>query len=57
MSIDRDDCDERQAKLDWMINEFRTAQTRRLVKRNDTVVESKLDTNTTTPLTGSAVPQ
>ena len=57
MSIDRDDSDERQAKLDWMINEFRAAQTRRLVKRNDNVVESKLDTNTTTPLTGLAAPR
>jgi hypothetical protein len=57
MSIDRDDCDERQARLDWMINEFRTAQTRRLMKRNDTVVESKPDTSTKAPRTGSAAPE
>jgi excinuclease UvrABC helicase subunit UvrB len=57
MNIDRDDYAERQARLDWMINEFRTAQTRRLMKRHDNVVESKLDTNTKAPLTGSAAPE
>ena len=57
MNIDRDDYAERQARLDWMINEFRTAQTRRLMKRNDNVVESKLDTITKAPLTGSTAPQ
>jgi hypothetical protein len=57
MNIDPDDYAERQARLDWMINEFRTAQTRRLMKRDDNVVESKLDTNAKTPLTGSTGPQ
>ena len=32
MNIDRDDCDERQTRVDWMIEEFRTAQSRRLAK-------------------------
>ena len=41
MSIDREDCDERQARLDWMIDEFRKAQSRRLVKANDKAVESQ----------------
>jgi len=35
MSIDRDDCDGRQTRLDRMINEFREAESRRLVKAND----------------------
>ena len=33
MAIDRNDTDERQARLDTMIKEFRAAQQRRLVKR------------------------
>jgi hypothetical protein len=33
MAIDRNDTDERQARLDAMIKEFREAQQRRLVKR------------------------
>ena len=32
MAIDRNDSDERQARLDAMIDEFRAAQQRRLVK-------------------------
>jgi hypothetical protein len=32
MAIDRNDSDERQARLDAMIAEFRAAQQRRLVK-------------------------
>jgi hypothetical protein len=32
MAIDRNDSDERQARLDKMIEEFRAAQQRRLVK-------------------------
>ena len=32
MAIDRNDSDERQARLDAMIEEFRAAQQRRLVK-------------------------
>jgi hypothetical protein len=39
MSIDRDDCDERQTRLDRMINEFREAQSRRLVKANDVTAQ------------------
>lgn len=33
MAIDRNDTDERQARLDTMMKEFRAAQQRRLVKR------------------------
>jgi hypothetical protein len=33
MAIDRNVSDERQARLDAMVDEFRTAQRRRLVKR------------------------
>jgi hypothetical protein len=33
MAIDRNDTDERQARLDAMIEEFRAAQQRRLDKR------------------------
>lgn len=33
MAIDRNDSEERQARLDVMIDEFRAAQQRRLVKR------------------------
>jgi hypothetical protein len=33
MAIDRNDSDERQARLDTMIEEFRAAQQRQLVKR------------------------
>jgi hypothetical protein len=33
MAIDRNDTDERQARLDAMIEEFRAAQQRRLVKQ------------------------
>ena len=33
MAIERDDTDERQARIDLMIVEFRTAQHRRLLKR------------------------
>ena len=32
MAIDRNDTEERQARLDWMIEEFRAAQKRRLIK-------------------------
>jgi vacuolar-type H+-ATPase subunit H len=54
MSIDRDDCDERQARLDRMINEFREAQSRRLMKANDEAVESQLGAKRKAPVTGSA---
>ena len=55
MSTGRDDCDDRQARLDWMINEFREAQSRRLAKRNHNR-ESQLDANKNAPLAGSAAP-
>ena len=42
MGIERDDSDERQARLDWMIEEFRKAQARRLKKANDKAVESQV---------------
>ena len=32
MAIDRNDSEERQARLDWMTEEFRAAQQRRIVK-------------------------
>ncbi|HET9264451.1 MAG TPA: hypothetical protein VFO14_15475 [Vicinamibacterales bacterium] len=48
MSIVRDDCDERQIRVDRMIEEFRKAQSRRLaqaitVKDDDHVVELQGD--------------
>ena len=54
MDIDRDDGDERQARVDRMTNEFREAQARRLKKQTDKPVESKPDTTTKAPPTGSA---
>jgi hypothetical protein len=44
MSIVRDDCDDRQTRVDQMIDQFRKAQSRRLakattVKADDQVVE------------------
>jgi hypothetical protein len=53
MSIDRDDCDERQARLDWMIDEFRKAQARRLLRANDKAVESQVATNKKAAVTRS----
>jgi hypothetical protein len=50
MGIDRDDCAERQARVDRMVNEFREAQARRVVKPNDKTVESKPDAKTKVPL-------
>lgn len=32
MAVDRNDSEERQARLDWMMEEFRAAQQRRVVK-------------------------
>jgi hypothetical protein len=57
MSVERDNCDERQTRLDRMIAEFREAQSRRDGKPNDRVVESKPDANTKGPLTGAVVPR
>ena len=45
MSIDRDDCNERQARLDWMIDEFRKAQTRRLMKADDKAAKSQVESD------------
>ena len=39
MAIDRDDSDERQVRLDLMIEEFRAAQQRQLVKRGIALVK------------------
>ena len=50
VAIDRDHGAERQARVDRMINEYRDAQSRRFVKRNDKVVESKPAANTAAPL-------
>ena len=57
MSIVRDDCDERQARVDRMIDEFRNAQSRRLaaattMKGNDQKVERQRDA--LAPVAGSA---
>jgi hypothetical protein len=57
MSIDREDCDERQARLNWMIDEFRKAQTRRLIKANDKAVESEVESDNKAAVTGSATSQ
>jgi len=57
MSIDREDCAERQARLDWMIDEFRKAQMRRRVKASDKTVEPTTESDTTAPVTGSATSQ
>lgn len=48
MSTVRDDCDERQKRVDRMIDEFREAQSRRraratVVRGDDHVVESQRD--------------
>jgi hypothetical protein len=39
MAIDRDDREERQARLDWMINEFQEARRKRFAKGTNRVVE------------------
>ena len=54
MSVVRDDSDERQTRVNRMIEEFREAQSRRVRKANDAGVESKPDANTTAT-TGSAI--
>ena len=58
MSIVRDDCNERQAHVDRMIDEFRKAQSRRLtrattVKGDDQVVESQRDAQAQAGVAGS----
>jgi hypothetical protein len=57
MSIDREDCDERQARLDWMMEEFRKAQSRRLARAYDKAVESQVESDRNAPVTGSATSQ
>jgi hypothetical protein len=57
MSIDREDCDERRERLDWMIDEFRKAQSRRRVKVNDKALESQLQPDRKTVVTGPATAQ
>ena len=44
MSIERNDSDERQARLDMMIAEFRAAQQRRIVKR-DIVMQKRVESD------------
>src|SRR6266576_2547212 len=46
MTIDGDD---RQARLEWMIDEFQKARRRWLVKRDVRAVESQTDAHTTEP--------
>ena len=45
MTIDRDNGAERQARLDWMIDEFRQAQLRRLAKVHDKAVDSQAESD------------
>jgi hypothetical protein len=51
MTIDRDD---RQTRLEWMIDEFQQARRRWLVKRDVTTVESQMDADTNGPIAPSA---
>jgi hypothetical protein len=57
MSIDRDDCEERQARLDWMIDEFRKARSRRLVKADNKAVESQVESDRKAAVTESGTSQ
>ena len=57
MNIDRDDSEERQARIDWMISEFREAQARRYAKRRDRTVTSQPDATLQPPVTESATPR
>jgi hypothetical protein len=57
MAIDRDDREERQARLDWMINEFQEARRRRLVKPSDGTVEPHTETETKAVVTRQAALQ
>ena len=45
MAIDRDDRDERQARVEWMIREFQDAGRRRLVRVSERAVEPQLETD------------
>jgi hypothetical protein len=51
MTIDRDD---RQARLEWMIDEFQQARRRWLVTRDVPAVESQKDADTDGPIAPSA---
>lgn len=44
----RDDCEERQVRLDWMIDEFEEARRRRLAQASGGPVESQLQIDATT---------
>jgi hypothetical protein len=60
MSIFRDECDERQTRVGRMIDEFRTAQSRRLakatsVKGNDRAVELQHDAHAQAAVAASTV--
>ena len=40
------ECDDRQARLEWMIDEFQQARRRWLVKRDARAVEPQMDADT-----------
>ena len=46
MGVDRSNCEERQARIDWMIDEFRRAQSKRLVTAPDQGRDSHVETAT-----------
>jgi hypothetical protein len=61
MIIVRDECDERQTRVDRMIDEFRTAQSRRLakatsVKGDDRAVELQRDADAQAAVAASTAP-
>lgn len=58
MSVVRDNCDERQIRVDRMVDELRKAPSRRLakaatVKDNDQGVEPQLDAHALAPVAGA----
>lgn len=55
MGIDRDEREERQARLDWMISEFQKARVRRLPKATEQSVDHT-HSNTKAPLTEQSPP-
>ena len=57
VSLDGDDDNERQARLDWMIDEFRQAQTRRRVKATDKPADSQDAPVSKAAVTGTAPSQ
>ena len=57
MPIDCDDRDARQARLEWMRNEFQHARQRRLVKTGVRTVESEVKADTSGALAQSAARQ